>query len=248
MTQSVLVTAVPPFIAPEQYSHVRAFLSLSVPKIVFIHSSVFDSVFQTSTCDHETTLLLPYSDSSLYLNNRFINPEKVNPDSNIDQMIFQCSKPEFMRFAVSISPSTSSSNTHFVWLDIWLRADLETTSESRFAQLVETLAQQSHGLSPRKVRVGEIWNLDYPFPIDLMRSRGWYFSESIFGGGAEGLVKFADEMKRECERIVEEHRTVTWLSNVMYLVYKRVGEDMFSVYGCTMNERMIEKYTDRAIS
>lgn len=243
MTQSVIVSAVPPFIAPEQYRHVRAFLSIPVPKIVFIHSSVFDSVFQTSTCDHENTLLLPYSDSSLYLKHLIVDPE-----SNIDQMIFRCSKPEFMRFAVSISPSNYSSPTHFVWLDIWLSADLETVSESRFAQLVETLAQQSQSLSPRKIRVGEIWNLDYPFPIDLMRSRSWYFSESIFGGGAEGLVKFADEMKRECERIVEEHRTVTWLSNVMYLVYKRLGEDMFSVYGCTENERMIEKYSDRNIS
>ena len=210
----------------------------STPKIIFVDQEMSDLITKDGY-DQETTLLVPFERSEIYLYqyrdrlDRF-NVSTPQPEKdNINFMFVMCHKTEWIRRAIELNPFQSDN---FIWVDFGIKK-VDHCSEELFVEKLNRLRDKKYD----KVRIGSIWNLSANYNIDILRQISWYFAGGVFGGDTLSLLTFADLMKAKCIEIMEQENTITWEVNIWYLLY-RDHPQLFTPYPSDHNHLLIDNY------
>ena len=69
----------------------------------------------------------------------------------------------------------------------------------------------------------------------------WCFAGSLFGGGKEKLIEFADLTKNECLNIIKQKKSLMWEINVWKLVYN-LDRWRFLYYTCSHDTSILDSF------
>lgn len=190
--------------------------------------------------------------------------ETSNPRKDtVEYMFTQCYKTEWMRLAINIveklgetrilggnfAMSAFPPNNQYIWMDFGIFhmfggdeaefskqiAELDTRVNARFAVAC------SNGHTFKTVYFASCWNHTYYYHLDIYSQIHWVFAGSVFGGYRDALMMFADNMKDECLRTINEKKHLMWEVNVWYLIYKKYPH-YFDFYTCDHNPSIISNY------
>ena len=223
---------------PRYYEWGKILVRSSTPKIIFVDQEMYDLITKDGY-DKETTLLVPFERSEIYLYQYRDRLDQFNVNTpqpekdNIDFMFVMCHKTEWIRRAIELNPFQSEN---FIWIDFGIKK-IEHCSEELFVEKLNRLRDKKYD----KVRIGSIWNLSANYNIDILKQVAWYFAGGVFGGDTRSLLTFADLMKAKCTEIIEQHHTITWEVNIWYLLY-RDHTHLFDPYPSNHNHLLIDNY------
>jgi hypothetical protein len=201
----------------EKYVELASHL-LKVPmnKVVFIDSTVYHHFKQFND---EFTVIVPFYKESnyLYKYKDTIDNSKIhttNPQKDtMEYMFTMCYKTEFVRRAMQMNLFNSEQ---FIWMDLGIK-HMITCSDEEFVTKVLRLKDVEY---KDHVRIPSIWNPDNNYWVDIFKDISWYFAGSLFGGNMKSLVKFANDTKDMCLKVIQEKNQLMWEINIWLLVYR----------------------------
>lgn len=206
----------------------KKLLSMEMNKIIFIDKRVHNKFTDFCTPNH---VFVPITKESLYLYAHLPNlTNKVNGNPNKDTNMFfsiMCNKTEWMREAIQKNPF---STDYFIWLDFGISKILDTTLDT---SKLETAYEN--------IRIGSIWNPSFVHSTDPYTEICWYFAGGVFGGHKDCLLLFADIMKMEVLKFINEKQYLIWEVNFWYLIYKK-HKHIFNIYFCNHDTSIINNY------
>lgn len=225
--------------ATDYYAFGKWLLNSTTPKIIFVDDTMYNLI-QNSNYNKENTLVLKYHKEDIYLYHYKDNLTHFYVDTNNslkdtwEYMFTMCNKTEFIRQAIKCDPFGS---THFIWVDFGIKHVFRCSDDLFVEKLNQIHLKKQHN----KVRIGNIWNLDATFRVDLMTRISWYFAGGIFGGDRSSLLRFSDLMKDKCTEIINNHHSITWEVNIWYMIYKE-NQTLFDPYMCDHNDTILDNY------
>lgn len=217
----------------------KQLLSIDIPKIIFMDVHTYSTYFEESATTYPYTTFIPIMESDMYLFQYKDRTEKFdiitkNPKKDTIEYIFvQCMKTEWVRQAIEKNPYGSSQ---FIWIDFGIYHFI------RDASILKEGIYHMSRCSYDKVRIpcGKPPNFPY-FSKNLYHHIVWLFLGSVFGGGKESLLKFADLVKTRCIEILEEKHHLMWEINIWFLVFFE-NIHLFDRYICSHNPKMLFDY------
>ena len=220
------------------YESGKHLLQSTNPKILFVDDNMFD--FIGDNYDMSNTLLIKVNrDDFSYLNeythllHKFeVNTPNITKDT-LEYMLIMCNKTEWIKQAIMLNPFLTDN---FTWIDFGIRYVFKC-SDNEFIEKINNLKNKIYP----KVRMGNIWDVECLYNIDIYRNITWYFAGGIFGGSAEFLVEFSEKMKTKCIEIITRKNTIMWEVNIWYLIY-RENPELFDLYKCDHNDSIVDNY------
>jgi hypothetical protein len=216
----------------------KIFLKSTTPKIIFLDENMYNLI-QDDDYDKNNTHIIKYNKNDCYLYNYIKNLNKFNLNTDnhskdtIEYMFIQCNKTEWIRKAIEIDPFKSNN---YVWIDFGIRQNFNC-QDNEFIEKLNKLYYKNYD----KVRIGNIWNLEYRYNINILTQISWYFAGGVFGGDKKSLLKFSDLMKEKCIDIISNNNTIMWEVNIWFIIYNKYPE-LFSTYLCNHNNTIIDNY------
>ena len=161
-----------------------------------------------------------------------LNTDNPNKDT-IEYIITQCNKTEWVKSAIELN--TFNTN-NFIWVDFGIRY-IFNCSDKEFIEKIDELKYKVY----KNVRIGNIWNLQNNYNINIYKDIAWYFAGGIFGGNKESLLHFSNKIKEKCIDIILTKNTLMWEVNIWYLIYIE-NKEIFDNYSCNHNNSIIDNY------
>ena len=220
------------------FSLAKQLLKIPMNKIIFLDKSLM-SYFKDYVNEYTTLIAFDKKENYLYdlkdtLINFELNTENPSKDT-IEYMFTMAYKTEFVRKAIQIN---NYNTKHFIWMDIGIKHMMDHLTQQEFSEKVLRLKFLEY---PDHVRIPSIWNPDYDFQIDMYKDICWCFAGSLFGGGKEKLIEFADLTKNECLNIIKQKKSLMWEINVWKLVYN-LDRWRFLFYTCSHDTGILDNY------
>jgi hypothetical protein len=223
----------------------KKLMAAPINKIIFFDDSLINDIPDNFFNDNKTIIIpVKKEDNYLYQHKEKITDFQLNttcPEKDtLDYMITICNKTEHVRNAVLIN--TFQSN-QFVWVDFGINHVFKDRTDEEFTEALHKLIEKSF----ENVRIANIWNPDLyesickNFKTNIYKEVLWFFAGGVFGGNSEALIKFADLMKKQCVKVIEDNHTLMWEVNVWFQVYLE-NKELFSLYHCDHNSSILENY------
>ena len=217
----------------------KKLLRLSIPKIIFVESSVYETHLTDETYPLTEFVIISKNDIYLYTyisNITDFNINSKNPDKDtIDYLFVQCNKTEWVRQAIH---RNSFKTEQFTWIDFGIYHIVK--DDRLFQNAIMKIAKTR----VNKVSVGSCWNLRLPFVRDIYKDVAWFFAGGIFGGEPLYLIEFADLVQQKCIEYILQTRSFIWETNIWYLVYKE-HLDVFSPFLAEHDVSLLQNYGNR---
>lgn len=221
----------------EYYKNGKLLIQSNVFKIIFVDEFMFNLIGEDY--NKINTHLVKVNFSENYLNlyrNEVSNFEIVtnSPEKDtIDYIFTMCNKTEWIKQAILLNIFNTKN---FIWIDFGIRY-IFTCSDDEFISKINQLQDKLYTY----IRIGNIWNLDAIYNIDIYKNIAWYFAGGVFGGDAKLLLNFAEKMKNKCINIISEKNSIMWETNIWYLIYLE-NKELFSTYECDHNNSIVDNY------
>jgi hypothetical protein len=217
----------------------KLLLKTKINKIIFIDELIFDK-FEDLKNGNTTLIKINKNDIYLYkyvaqITHFEINSTHIEKDT-IDYMCLICSKTEWVAKAIELN--TYNSN-NYIWVDFGIRYIFKCT-DNEFIEKINRLNDYNN-IQIFKIRIGNIWNLNFTFNGDIYKQVEWYFAGGIFGGNKDCLLQFAEIMKSKCVDIILTQNTLMWEVNIWYLIYLE-NKDLFNCYECDHNNTILDNF------
>jgi hypothetical protein len=222
-------------------------MKINIPKVLFIDEALIDKL-SAYINEYNTVIPCKLTDIYLYTYRDKLKNVKVNSTNptkdTIEYFMVQCNKTEWIRRAIELD--TYKSN-QYMWIDFGIYQfidKLNCSDEEKFKKFSDSLYQIEYQ-KPSLVRIPSIWNIDVNNQCSRSRLKvdvTWYFAGSLFGGDKSSLIKFADLMKSECLRMINNESWLVWEVNIWYLVYLSCPE-LFKVYHANHDLSIFENYS-----
>jgi len=221
-------------------------MNIKIPKILFIDHSLID---QLPPILPEYNTIIPYHLTDLYLYQYLEKLQNVKvvttcpQKDTIEYMMVQCQKTEWVRQAIILDKYHSDQ---YMWIDFGIYQfidKLPLTAEQKYEKFSQYLYQIEYQKT-NCVRIPHIWNLRLTidhFDDYLRHHVCWYFAGSLFGGGKNALIQFADTMKEVTLTMVNKESWLVWEVNLWYLVYQR-HPTCFEPYLANHDETIFANY------
>lgn len=245
----------------------KSLLNIPVIKIAFISTDILHSTNGVSQTwkygdkthrwchDSETnTYYIEFNMSDMYYYGADLSQFSVNtqrPDKDTaEYMMVQNYKPEWMRMGILFDQEIIQSQhtqKQYIWVDFGIRHMFQSDDHlshslqqclSNSAQRFQTAWSAGHPLDA--VHFASC----HPNPVewlDVYRDIQWVFAGSVFGGMRSPMLRFAEEAKQECLRIIRERRALMWEVNVWILLKKKYPM-LFSLYPCVHDASILYNY------
>jgi len=222
----------------------KKLLAVPIKKIIFFDKSAIEML--SDDCFNDNTMIIPINkeDNYLYQYKDQITAFQLNstcPEKDtIDYMITICNKTEHIRNAILLNPFRSSQ---FVWVDFGINHVFKDKTDEEFNSTILGLREKAFD----NVRIANIWNpglyeiILNNFRSDIYKDVLWFFAGGVFGGNNNALIKFADLMKEQCVKVIEEKQTLMWEVNLWFKVYLE-NKELFSLYNSDHNPSILENY------
>jgi len=216
----------------------KLLLKSTVTKIIFVDETMFNLInlldYDISNTnivkiEKKNIYLYEYINSLSQFNLNTDNPKK----DTIEYIITQCNKTEWVKSAIELN--TFNTN-NFIWVDFGIRY-IFNCSDEEFIEKINKLKYKVY----KNVRIGNIWNLQNSYNINIYKDIAWYFAGGIFGGNKESLLHFSNKIKEKCIDIILKKNTLMWEVNIWYLIYIE-NKEIFDNYSCNHNNSIIDNY------
>ena len=220
------------------YELSKLLLKSTVPKIFFVDETMFNLI-NLLDYDISNTNIVKIEKKEIYLYEYInslsqINLNTDNPKKDtIEYIITQCNKTEWVKSAIELN--TFNTN-NFIWVDFGIRY-IFNCSDEEFIEKINELKYKVY----KNVRIGNIWNLQNNYNINIYKDIAWYFAGGIFGGNKESLLHFSNKIKEKCIDIILTKNTLMWEVNIWYLIYNE-NKEIFDNYSCNHNNSIIDNY------
>ena len=216
----------------------KLLLKSTVPKIIFVDETMFNLI-NLLDYDISNTNIVKIKKINIYLYKYInslsqfnLNTDNPNKDT-IEYIITQCNKTEWVKSAIELN--TFNTN-NFIWVDFGIRY-IFNCSDKEFIEKIDELKYKVY----KNVRIGNIWNLQNNYNINIYKDIAWYFAGGIFGGNKESLLHFSNKIKEKCIDIILTKNTLMWEVNIWYLIYIE-NKEIFDNYSCNHNNSIIDNY------
>ena len=216
----------------------KLLLKSTVPKIFFVDETMFNLI-NLLDYDISNTNIVKIEKKDIYLYEYInslsqfnLNTDNPNKDT-IEYIITQCNKTEWVKSAIELN--TFNTN-NFIWVDFGIRY-IFNCSDKEFIEKINELKYKVY----KNVRIGNIWNLQNNYNINIYKDIAWYFAGGIFGGNKERLLHFSNKIKEKCIDIILTKNTLMWEVNIWYLIYNE-NKEIFDNYSCNHNNSIIDNY------
>ena len=216
----------------------KLLLKSTVPKIIFVDETMFNLI-NLLDYDISNTNIVKIKKINIYLYKYInslsqfnLNTDNPNKDT-IEYIITQCNKTEWVKSAIELN--TFNTN-NFIWVDFGIRY-IFNCSDEEFIEKINKLKYKVY----KNVRIGNIWNLQNNYNINIYKDIAWYFAGGIFGGNKESLLHFSNKIKEKCIDIILTKNTLMWEVNIWYLIYIE-NKEIFDNYSCNHNNSIIDNY------
>ena len=216
----------------------KLLLKSTVPKIFFVDETMFNLI-NLLDYDISNTNIVKIKKINIYLYKYInslsqfnLNTDNPNKDT-IEYIITQCNKTEWVKSAIELN--TFNTN-NFIWVDFGIRY-IFNCSDEEFIEKINELKYKVY----KNVRIGNIWNLQNNYNINIYKDIAWYFAGGIFGGNKESLLHFSNKIKEKCIDIILTKNTLMWEVNIWYLIYIE-NKEIFDNYSCNHNNSIIDNY------
>ena len=220
------------------YELSKLLLKSTVPKIFFVDETMFNLI-NLLDYDISNTNIVKIKKKDIYLYEYInslsqfnLNTDNPNKDT-IEYIITQCNKTEWVKSAIELN--TFNTN-NFIWVDFGIRY-IFNCSDEEFIEKINELKYKVY----KNVRIGNIWNLQNNYNINIYKDIAWYFAGGIFGGNKESLLHFSNKIKEKCIDIILTKNTLMWEVNIWYLIYNE-NKEIFDNYSCNHNNSIIDNY------
>ena len=216
----------------------KLLLKSTVPKIIFVDETMFNLI-NLLDYDISNTNIVKIEKKEIYLYEYINNLSQFNLNTDnpkkdtIEYIITQCNKTEWVKSAIELN--TFNTN-NFIWVDFGIRY-IFNCSDEEFIEKINELKYKVY----KNVRIGNIWNLQNNYNINIYKDIAWYFAGGIFGGNKESLLHFSNKIKEKCIDIILTKNTLMWEVNIWYLIYNE-NKEIFDNYSCNHNNSIIDNY------
>lgn len=213
-------------------------LKAKISKIIFVDEVMYE---QIKTYENEFTkiILVAKTDYELYqymngdvLTNFHLHTNNTEKDT-IEFMFTMCNKTEWIRQAIGLNYFNTDQ---FVWVDFGIR-HVFASDDDNYINILESLNDKKY----ENVRIGNIWNLQHGYNVNIYKDITWYFAGGVFGGNKDKLLMFTDLMKEKCLQIISQEKTIMWEVNIWFLIYL-YNKELFETYQCDHNDTIITNY------
>jgi hypothetical protein len=216
----------------------KLLLKSTVPKIIFVDKTMFNLINLLDYDISNTNIVkIEKTDIYLYEHINSLSQFNLNTDNpkkdTIEYIITQCNKTEWVKSAIELN--TFNTN-NFIWVDFGIRY-IFNCSDEEFIEKINKLKYKVY----KNVRIGNIWNLQNSYNINIYKDIAWYFAGGIFGGNKESLLHFSNKIKEKCIDIILKKNTLMWEVNIWYLIYIE-NKEIFDNYSCNHNNSIIDNY------
>jgi len=225
-------------------SYGKKLMMIPIKKIIFFDELAIKNL--PNECFNEDTLIIPIKKDDNYLcqyrdkiKNFQLNTTCPEKDT-LDYMMTICNKTEHMKNAILLNPFQS---TQFVWVDFGINHVFKDRTDEEFTLSILGLREKAF----ENVRIANIWEpslyeiIFNNFRSDVYKDVLWFFAGGVFGGDLNSLIRFADLMKEQCIKVIEEKQTLMWEVNLWFQVYLE-NKELFSLYSCDHNPSIIINY------
>lgn len=228
------------------YNNGILLIKSNTPKIIFVDELMYNMI--GNNYDETNTLIIKIIKTDIYLYDYISYLTNFNLNSNnhikdtIEFMFTMCNKTEWINQAIKINKFNS---INFIWVDFGIKYIFNNQNTSYYFtddEFIEKINKiQYKNYNDDKVRIGQIWDLNLNYNVNLYKDIAWYFAGGIFGGNITSLTKFADLMKQKCMEIIINKNTIIWEVNIWYLIYIE-NNNLFNSYYCNHDNSLIENY------
>jgi len=212
----------------------RELLQVDCNKIIYLDEKVYPLM---KKFENEKTKLIPVKRDIInlykYLDQiKQFRPITDNPGKDtIDYMFLMCAKTQFMQMAIN---SKLFDSDNYIWIDFgiyrfFLKDNLKFISKLMYIPSYD------------KIRIGNIWDLDADYKVDIYKKISWYFAGGVFGGNKKAMLKFSKLMDEKCKQIIKQKSSIMWEVNVWYLVYLE-NKELFAPYNTDHNQTLVLDY------
>ena len=223
------------------YKNGSFLLQSTTPKIIFVDKIMFDLI--DNNYNKTNTLIIEINKNDIYLYDylSYLNNFEINTSNNskdtIEFIFTMCNKTEWVKKAICLNHFKTDN---FIWVDFGIKHIFNKSySDDEFILKINNLQYKKY--NDNKVRIGNIWNLDHEFHIDIYKDIVWYFAGGVFGGNINSLEKFGNLMKSKCIDIIISKNTIMWDVNIWFLIYKE-NKELFNSYYCDHDKSLIDNY------
>ena len=222
----------------------KKLMAAPINKVIFFDNSLIEEI--SDDCFNDNTMIIPISkeDNYLYHHKDKITAFQLNstcPEKDtLDYMMTICNKTEHIKNAILLNPFQSKQ---FVWVDFGINHVFKDRTDEEFTSTIIGLREKAFD----NVRIANIWNpslyemIINNFKSDVYKDIFWFFAGGVFGGNSDALIRFADLMKQQCVKVIEEKQTLMWEVNIWFQVYLE-NKELFSLYTCDHKPSILENY------
>ena len=221
------------------YNYGKLLLKSTVPKVLFLDEYMFQLIETDPNYAATNTLLIKINNQSSYLSNytKYLTKFELNSTDNtkdtLNYILTICNKTEWVNEAILLNHFKTD---YFIWLDFGIRHVFKC-SDQEFIEKINNLQYKIYD----KVKIGNIWNLNFNYNIDIYKDIAWYFAGGFFGGKKESLTYFSNLVKEKCIETILIKNSLMWEVNIWYLVYI-YKPSLFDSYYCDHNDSIIDNY------
>jgi len=219
----------------------KVLLKTTINKIIFLDEIMYELINnKDNNYNKDTTLLIKINKKDIYFYQYIdyltyfdLNTQNKKKDT-MEYIFTQCNKTEWVKEAILLNYFNTEN---FIWVDFGIRHIFKLSNNEEFINKINNLQYKVYD----NIRIGNIWNLDIAYSINIYKDIAWYFAGGVFGGNKNNLIKFSELMRSKCIEIMTKKNTIMWEVNIWYLIYIE-NRDLFDNYTCDHNNTLIDNY------
>jgi hypothetical protein len=230
-----------PSLSVEKYIEYGKFLLNNPnPKVIFIDKETYNSFFKDDDLKsrYKNTTFIKINQEELYLY-KYVDKitnftlKSCNPNKDtFDYLFVQNNKTEWVREAIQMNIYKTDQ---YIWMDFGIYQMIK--NESELNEGITSMTKKYYD----NLRIASCKYRDYTVSYNVYEIITWTFAGSVFGGHKDALIKFADLVKNEVIKTIEEKHTIMWEINIWYLV-KLKHIELFDFYHCSHDIRILKEY------
>jgi hypothetical protein len=210
------------------------------PKVIFIDKETYNSFFKDDDLKsrYKNTTFIKINQEELYLYKYVykitnFTLKSCNPNKDtFDYLFVQNNKTEWVREAIQMNIYKTDQ---YIWMDFGIYQMIK--NETELNEGITSMTKKYYD----NLRIASCKYRDYTVSYNVYEIITWTFAGSVFGGHKDALIKFADLVKNEVIKTIEEKHTIMWEINIWYLV-KLKHIELFDFYNCSHDIRILKEY------